>query len=84
MKIEILGTGCSRCDLLEATTKSAADKLGIAYEIDHVRDINEFIKRGVMMTPALSIDGKVVVAGTVPKESEIQAILRANVAPTSS
>jgi len=75
MKIEILGTGCPKCNLLEATAKAAADKLGIQYEIDHVKDINEFMRRGVMMTPALAVNGKVVVAGKVPKESEITQIL---------
>lgn len=50
MKIEILGTGCPKCNMLESAAKSAADKLGLSYEIDHVKDINEFIKRGIMMT----------------------------------
>jgi len=75
MKIEILGTGCPKCNLLEATAKAAADKIGVAYEIEHVRDINEIMRRGVMMTPALAINGKVVVAGKVPRESEVGAIL---------
>ena len=75
MKIEILGTGCPKCNLLEATAKAAADKLGVKYEIDHVRDINEFMRRGVMMTPALAVNGKVVVAGKVPREAEVTTIL---------
>lgn len=75
MRIEILGTGCPKCNLLEATAKAAADKLGIQYEIDHVKDINEFMRRGVMMTPALAVNGKVVLAGRVPREAEICTIL---------
>ena len=75
MKIEILGTGCPKCNLLEATAKAAAAKLGIDCEIAHIKDINEFMKRGVMMTPALAINGKVVLAGRVPRESEVCAIL---------
>ena len=75
MRIEILGTGCPKCNLLEATAKAAADKLGVKYEIDHVKDINEFMRRGVMMTPALAVNGKVVVAGKVPREAEITTIL---------
>jgi small redox-active disulfide protein 2 len=75
MKIEILGTGCPKCNLLEATAKAAANKIGVAYEIEHVRDINEIMRRGVMMTPALAVNGKVVLAGRVPKESEVIAIL---------
>jgi len=75
MKIEILGTGCPKCNLLEATAKAAADNLGVAYEIEHVKDINEFIRRGVMMTPALAVNGKVVVSGNVPHEAEVTKIL---------
>ena len=75
MKIEVLGPGCAKCNLLEATAKAAADKLGIDYQIEHVRNISEFAKRGVMFTPALAIDGKVVVAGKVPSEAEITTLL---------
>lgn len=75
MKIEILGTGCAKCNMLEAAAKSAADKLGLDYEIEHIKDINEFMKRGVMFTPALAIDGKVVAAGRVPPEAEIARLL---------
>lgn len=80
MRIEILGTGCAKCHLLEQTAKAAADKLGLSYELEHVRDIREFAKRGVMFTPALLVDGKVVVAGKVPAEAEIARLLGA-VAP---
>lgn len=76
MKIEILGTGCAKCNMLEAAAKSAADKLGLDYEIEHIKDINEFMKRGVMYTPALAINGKVVAAGKVPAEAEIARMLR--------
>lgn len=75
MKIEILGTGCAKCNLLEQTAKAAADKLGVPYEIDHVKDIREFAQRGVMFTPALAVDGKVVVAGRVPPEAEVSRLL---------
>jgi small redox-active disulfide protein 2 len=75
MRIEILGTGCPKCNLLEATARAAADRLGIRYELDHVRDINEFMRRGVMITPALAVNGKVVVAGKVPREAEVTTIL---------
>jgi len=77
MRIEILGTGCPKCNMLEATAKAAAEKLGIPYELQHVKDINEFIKRGVMMTPALAVDGTVRVSGKVPSEAEIARILAA-------
>lgn len=75
MKIEILGTGCAKCNLLEQTTRSAAAKLGVPYQLEHIRDIKEFAKRGVMFTPALAVDGKVLVAGKVPPESEVMRLL---------
>lgn len=76
MKIEILGTGCPKCNMLEAATRAAADKLAISYEIEHIKDINEFVKRGIMLTPALAIDGQVRVSGRVPAESELTQLLQ--------
>jgi len=75
MKIEILGTGCPKCNLLEATAKKAADKLGIQYELVHVKDLGKIAAYGVMMTPALAIDGKVKTVGKVPSEGEITTLL---------
>jgi small redox-active disulfide protein 2 len=75
VKIEILGLGCPKCNLLEATAKAAADRLGLDYELDHVKDINEFMRRGVMFTPALAVNGEVVLSGKVPREAEVSAIL---------
>lgn len=75
MKIEILGPGCSKCNLLEAATKKAADKLGVPYELVHVKDISKIATYGVMMTPALAIDGKVMVVGKVLSEAEITTLL---------
>jgi small redox-active disulfide protein 2 len=75
MKIEILGTGCAKCNLLEATAKKAADKLGVQYELVHVKDLGKIAAYGVMMTPALAIDGKVMVVGKVPSAAEITALL---------
>jgi small redox-active disulfide protein 2 len=75
MKIEVLGAGCAKCNKLEETTKAAADKLGIPYEMHHIRDINEFVKRGIMVTPALAIDGTLVVSGRVPSEAELTTII---------
>jgi small redox-active disulfide protein 2 len=74
MKIEILGTGCPKCNLLEATAKKAADKLGIQYDIAHVKDLSKIAAYGVMMTPALAIDGKVKLTGKVASEAELTTI----------
>ncbi len=76
MKIEVLGTGCAKCNMLEAATRAAADKLGVPYELTHVKDLATIAAYGVLMTPALVIDGKVVVTGKVPGESELIALLK--------
>ena len=75
MMIEVLGTGCAKCNRLEAVAKAAADKLGVPYEITHVRDINAIVQRGVMATPALAIDGRIVVSGRLPSEAELTSWL---------
>jgi small redox-active disulfide protein 2 len=75
MKIEILGTGCPKCNVLEASAKAAADKLGIQYELVHVKDLVKIASYGVMMTPALAIDGKVKLTGKVASEAEITTLL---------
>ena len=77
MMIEVLGTGCAKCNKLEAMAKAAADKLGVPYEITHVKDINAIVQRGVMITPALAIDGRIVVTGRVPSEAELTSWLKA-------
>ncbi len=85
MKIEIIGTGCAKCDSLERATKDAADRLGLRYEIDHVRDIREFAKRGVLFTPALVVNGRVLASGRVPDDAELARLLQqaAQQAPTN-
>jgi len=84
MRIEVLGTGCPKCNALEAAARAAADKLGITYELTHTKDITEFMKRGVMMTPALAIDGEVKVSGKVPSEAEIMTMLTSALAREDS
>ncbi|NLX15289.1 MAG: thioredoxin family protein [Phycisphaerales bacterium] len=75
MKIEILGTGCPKCQALADNAKAAADKMGVPYELTKVTQINDIIGRGVMMTPALVIDGEVKVSGQVATEAEITTLL---------
>jgi small redox-active disulfide protein 2 len=74
-KIQILGTGCPKCKKLTENAEAAAKTLGIEYEIQKVTDINEIMKFGVMLTPALVIDGKVKVVGKVPSPDEIKKML---------
>ena len=74
-KLQILGTGCPKCRKLAENTEAAAKELGLEYELVKVTDINEIIKLGVMMTPALVVDGKVKVSGKVPPPNEIMTLL---------
>lgn len=71
MKIEILGTGCPKCNKLNELTQTVVQELGISVEIKKVTDINKIIDYGVMVTPALVIDGDVRVAGKIPSKQEI-------------
>lgn len=75
MKIQILGTGCPKCKKLAETAEEAAGQLGLAYELEKITDINEIMKFGVMMTPALAIDGEVKTVGKVPSVDELKTIL---------
>jgi len=74
-KIQILGTGCPKCKKLTENAEAAAKMLGIEYEIQKVSDIKEIMQFGVMMTPALVVDGKVKVVGKVPSPEEIKPML---------
>lgn len=75
MKIQVLGTGCPKCKQLAANAEAAAKAAGIEYELVKVTDINEIMTFGVMMTPALAIDGEVKVVGKVPDAEAIKAML---------
>jgi small redox-active disulfide protein 2 len=74
-KIQILGTGCPKCQKLADNAKKAADALGIEYELVKVSDIKDIAAFGVMMTPALAIDGEVKVVGKVPSPEDLKIIL---------
>ena len=75
MKLQILGTGCPKCKQLAANAKKAAEKADVEYEIEKVTDVNEIMEYGVMMTPALAIDGEVKVAGKVADVQDIKDLL---------
>jgi small redox-active disulfide protein 2 len=74
-KLQILGTGCPKCKAMAENVEAAAKELGIEYELEKVTDINEIMKFGVMMTPALAVDGEVKVVGKVPPPEEIKKML---------
>ena len=74
-KIQILGTGCPKCKKLAENAEAATKALGIEYEIEKVTDINEIMKFGVMMTPALAVDGQVKITGKVPSTGDIEKLI---------
>jgi small redox-active disulfide protein 2 len=75
MKIEILGTGCTKCNMLYEAAKAAVADTGVEAEVTHVTELAEVMKRGVMTTPALMIDGRLRSAGRVLKPGEIAKML---------
>jgi len=74
-KIQILGTGCPKCKKLAENAEAAARELAIEYELEKVTEINEIMKFGVMVTPALAIDGQVKITGKVSSTEDIKAML---------
>ena len=74
-KLQILGTGCPKCAKLAENAEAAAKAAGIEYTIEKVTDINEIVRFGVMMTPALAVDGEVKVVGKVPEPEAIRDML---------
>ncbi|OGX59180.1 MAG: redox-active disulfide protein [Omnitrophica WOR_2 bacterium RIFOXYC2_FULL_38_12] len=75
MKIEVLGMGCPKCKQLLNNVQKAVDEKGIVAELVKVEDMDKITEYGVMMTPALVLDGVVKVAGKVPSVEEIKGLL---------
>jgi small redox-active disulfide protein 2 len=75
MEIKILGTGCAKCKTLEKLTRDVVEQNGIDATVTKVEDFIEIMKLGVMTTPALVVDGKVLVKGRVPSADEIKQVL---------
>ncbi len=75
MEIKVLGTGCAKCKTLEKVTKEAVEKNGLDATITKVEDIVEIMQTGIMSTPALLVDGEVVVKGRVPSVDELSNLL---------
>jgi small redox-active disulfide protein 2 len=74
-KLQILGTGCPKCKMLAELTETAAKDMGIDYELQKITDLSDIMKFGVMMTPALAVDGRVKVVGKVPSADEIKKMI---------
>ena len=75
IKVEIMGSGCQKCRQLEENARSAIASLGIEAEVQHITDQIEIAKRGVMSTPALAVNGKIVSKGKVISPEQIQPLL---------
>ncbi|QLJ52724.1 MAG: hypothetical protein Sv326_0549 [Candidatus Fermentimicrarchaeum limneticum] len=76
MEIKIFGPGCAKCVLTEKVVREALGELGIKADIEKVSDINTMVESGVMMTPAVAVDGAVIFQGRVPKKDEVVAALK--------
>ena len=74
-KILVLGTGCPKCEQLKKDTETAAQELGIEYELDKITEISKMMEYGVMITPALVVDGEAKVVGKVPSITELKKLL---------
>lgn len=78
VRIQILGTGCPKCMKLLENARAAADQLGVECEIEKVTDLSEIMRFGVMLTPALVIDGQVISSGKVLTGEQIRSALQAH------
>jgi small redox-active disulfide protein 2 len=77
MTIKILGSGCPKCQILEANAKRAIEDLGLTdVQIEHVREIDKIVEYGVMSTPAIVVDKEVKAAGRIPDVEEIKSWLK--------
>lgn len=76
MKVEILGSGCPKCEKTEERVKQALDSLGLEAEVTKVTDQDEIVARDVMMTPAVAIDGEVKISGKVPRVAQLESLLQ--------
>ena len=74
--IKILGAGCAKCNKLTENTEAVAKELGLDYEVEKITDMMRFAEFGVMITPALVVDGEVKAAGSIPKPEELKKLLQ--------
>lgn len=75
MRIQVAGPGCARCVATEKNVVQACAELGLNADISHVYDVKEFAALGVRLTPAVIVDGKIVVSGKVPTIAELKSLL---------
>lgn len=75
MDIKILGTGCAKCEQTEKLVKEVLSETGVAAQVDKVTDIKSIMEYGVMLTPAVVVDGEVKIVGKIPKKEDIKSWL---------
>jgi small redox-active disulfide protein 2 len=76
MKIEVFGPGCAKCEKTAREVEKVVERLGVDATLEHVTDMSEIVARGVMLTPAVFVDGQKKSEGKVPKASDIESWLR--------
>jgi small redox-active disulfide protein 2 len=76
MKIEVLGSGCAKCKILEERVREAVKKAGLDATVEHVYDMDKIIATGILGTPALVVDGNVKFSGRLPNVDELVSILK--------
>ena len=76
MLIQVLGTHCAKCVLMAERVSEAAERLGVEFTFEKVTDVNKIVALGVMVTPALVIDGKLRCSGNVPSVEELEKMLK--------
>jgi small redox-active disulfide protein 2 len=78
MEIKVLGSGCARCQTLEKLTRQAAEELSLDANIEKIEDFQKIMEYGILRTPGLVIDGKVVLSGQIPKLAELKDMISQN------
>lgn len=74
-EIRVLGTGCAKCKKLEDVTREAAEEMGIDFNLEKVSELDKIMEYGVMMTPALVVDGEVKASGKIPGTEDLKKML---------
>jgi small redox-active disulfide protein 2 len=77
MKVQIYGTGCGKCNMLEKAAKQAIKEMGVNAEVVKVNDINQIVEAGILATPGFAVEGEVKSMGRVPSNDEIKKWIKA-------
>ena len=77
MKLQVYGTGCGKCNMLEKAAKDAVKELGVDAEVVKVSDINEIVEAGILATPGFAVDGEIKSMGRIPSADEIKKWIKA-------